>query len=120
MTLSSSEAEYVAISEVCSDIMYLKQVLEFLGLTIKLPITVYCDNLGAIFMTKNEVTQRTKHVSTRYHYVREFVEDGVVQVIFCRSENNLSDPYTKNVRGEVLKEHVKSYVVEWEFEKEGC
>ena len=45
VTLSSSEAEYVAISEVCAQIMFLKQVMEFLNITVMLPITVRVDNV---------------------------------------------------------------------------
>ena len=50
VTLSSTEAEYVAVSEVCTEIIFIKKILEFLEITIDYPITVNCDNVGAIFL----------------------------------------------------------------------
>ena len=92
VTLSSTEAEYVAVSEVCMEILFIKQILEFLKIIIDFPITVHCDNVGAIFLGYNEKnSQRTKHVDIRHHYVRQYVEDGMVKIIFVRSEENSSD-----------------------------
>ena len=71
VTLSSTEAEYVAESEVCMEIMFIRQVLEFLGMKVNYPITVNCDNVGAIFLAYNSKnSQRTKHVDIRAYYVR--------------------------------------------------
>ena len=68
VTLSSTEAEYVAVSEVCAEIILIKQVLEFLGMTIEYPIIVNYDNVGAIFLAYNQKnSQRTKHVDIRAH-----------------------------------------------------
>ena len=106
MTLSSTEAEYVAVSEVCTEIMFIKQVLEFLEIHIKFLITVHCDNVGAIFLAYNaKNSQRTKHVDIRAHYVRQYVEDGTVKIIFVKSENNAADSYTKNVSQMIFKRH---------------
>jgi hypothetical protein len=98
LALSSAEAEYYALCEAAKDVKYISMVLRSLGIEIDLPITIYCDNVGAIFMTENaSATSRTKHVDARYHYVREFVEDGFIRIIFVKSENNKSDWFTKNV-----------------------
>ena len=60
------------MSEVCTEIIFIKQVLEFLGVKIQYPITVFCDNVGAIFLANNAKTsQRKKHVDMRAHYVRQ-------------------------------------------------
>jgi hypothetical protein len=57
-------------------------------------------------MAKNVSTSpRTKHVDVRYHYVREFVEDGFVKIIFVRTDKNHADMFTKNVKGEVMEKH---------------
>jgi hypothetical protein len=53
LTFSSSEAEYVAISEAVKEICFIYYLLESIGMTINLPIVVRCDNVGAIFMAKN-------------------------------------------------------------------
>ena len=106
VTLSSTEAEYVAVSEVCMEIMFIRQVLEFLGVKVNYPITVNCDNVGAIFLAYNSKnSQRTKHVDIRAHYVRQYVEDGTVKIIFVKSESNAADVYTKNVASNIFKLH---------------
>ena len=106
VTLSSMEAEYVAVSEVCMEIMFVKQILEFLKIKVEFPITVHCDNVGAIFLGYNQKnSQRTKHVDIRHHYVRQYVEDGIVKIIFVKSEENTADAYTKNVSGVLYSRH---------------
>jgi hypothetical protein len=80
---------------------------------VQLPIIVNVDNVGAIFMTENvTATSRTRHVDARYHYVREFVAEGFLNIIFVKSADNRSDMFTKNVSADVLGFHVKSYVVD--------
>ena len=75
------------------------------------PIIVYVDNVGAIFTTENaSATTRTKHVDIRYHYVREYIMDGFIKIIFVKSENNKSDIFTKNVSSEVYDKHRDSYI----------
>ena len=70
VTLLSTEAEYVAISEISSEMLFLKGMLEFLGLKVSYPIHVLADNIGAIYLTKTATgSNRTKHVDTRYHFV---------------------------------------------------
>jgi hypothetical protein len=51
VTLSSSEAECVAVSEVCVEVMFIKQVIEFLNVKLELPIKILMDNVGAMFLT---------------------------------------------------------------------
>jgi hypothetical protein len=67
-------------------------------------------------MTENVSTNsRTKHVDVRYHFVREFVEEGFVKIIFVRSEHNTSDGFTKNVTGDIYDAHVADYMEEGEI-----
>jgi hypothetical protein len=66
VTLSSTEAEYFALSEVTKEVMFVKQVLESMGIEIKLPILIKVDNVGAIYLSNNFVlSQRTKHIDIR-------------------------------------------------------
>lgn len=98
VSLSSSEAEYVGITEISKDILYIRNLLEFLGRKVlELPIVVQCDNTGAIYLTGNRESRRTKYMDTKYHFVREYVEDGILKVIFVPTGENKADPYTKNV-----------------------
>jgi hypothetical protein len=113
VTLSSTEAEYVAVSEVCKEILFIAQVMEFLHLTVKRPITVRVDNIGAIYLANNQTTsQRTKHVDVRYHFVREYIEDGLIKIIFVKSKDNDADIFTKNLDGESFQRHVVKFLGE--------
>jgi hypothetical protein len=111
VTLSSSESEFVACSEGAKDIKFVVQVLMSMGIPVKLPVIVRVDNVGAIFMAENVTTSaRTRHVDVRYHFVREFVEDGFIKIIFVRSEENTADIFTKNVTGALYDIHTKSII----------
>ena len=79
------EAEYVSLSDLVAEIMFIKQVLEFLGLKVKYPIHVNIDNIGAIFLTNDEAAgQKTKHINICYHYVWKYIEDGIIKIVFVK------------------------------------
>ena len=71
-------------------------------------IIINCDNEGAIFLSKNQESRKTKYLDTRIHFVRDFVEDGIIMVKFVRSDENLSDPYTKNVKQRSLIKNTRT------------
>ena len=78
---------------------------------MNLPITCHVDNIGAIFIAENvTTTSRTKHIDLRYRFIHEYIDDGFMKVIFCRSEDNKSDIFTKNVTGETFEAHIDSFV----------
>ena len=111
VTLLSSEAEYVAISEAVKEIKFIYYLLQGIGIEIELPIIVKTDNIGAMFMAQNDSSGvRTRHVDTRYHYIRENVEDGIIKIEFVRSIDNDSDIFTKNVNQEIYEKHVKNFL----------
>ena len=106
VTLSSTEAEYYALSELCSELIFIKHILEFVGVEIEFPIVARVDNVGAMFLSNNHaLSQRTKHISTRQHFIRQFIEDGIIKVIFVRSKSNDSDLFTKNLSKELFNKH---------------
>ena len=109
--LSSTEAEYIAMSEVCCEILFVRQILEFLGFEVEYPIVVHCDNIGAIFLANNaKVSSRTKHIDLKTHFVREYIEKGIVKIVFIRSENNDSDIWTKNVGESIFSRHTDKFM----------
>ena len=111
VTLSSSEAEYVAISEAVKEIRFIYYLLESIGINIELPIVVRCDNVGAIFMAENSSSGvRTRHIDTRYHFVREHIEDGFIKIVFVKSRENVADLFTKNVSRDIYAEHVSKFL----------
>jgi hypothetical protein len=111
VTLSSTEAEYVACSEAATEIVFIRNLLEFLGLKIEYPILLNIDNIGAIYMAENATSsKRTKHVDTRWHYVRNWIKDGIIKVIFVRTAENQSDPFTKNLPVEPFLKHTGEFM----------
>ena len=111
MTLSSSEAEYIAISEAVKEIRFIYYLLDSIGIKVELPIVVRCDNVGAIFMAENSSSGvRTRHIDTRYHFIREHIEDGFIKIVFVRSCENVGDIFTKNVNKEIYDKHVSKFL----------
>ena len=98
---SSTEAEYMALSDTCRQVMWLKHMFGELGLPIdKVPI--YADNNGSIFIGSNPIQERRiKHIDVHYHYICEKVEDGEVEILRVDSNDNTADGFTKPV-GRVL------------------
>ena len=112
VTLSSSEAEYVALSEAAKEVKFAYQLLVSMDMKVKLPVVDHVDNLGAVFMSENvSVSQRTKYVDIRYRFVQEFVLDRFIKVIFVRTEDNDSDIFTKNLGGDLHERHSKKMIV---------
>ena len=113
VSLSSAEVEWIALSEAIKEILFVIQVLEALELPIEKPVVVRVDNMGAIFMAKNTTaTKRTKHIDVRANFVHEHVDEetGQMIIVFVRSEDNKSDPMTKNVPKNVMQDHTGEYL----------
>ena len=110
MTLSSTKAKYVAISELCAELLFVSMVLSFLGKKINYPNILCCDNVGAILLAhKTKTSHRTKHIDTHYHFVCKYIEDNVLKIVFVKSAENQADPYTKNMGEEILKKNTDMY-----------
>ena len=72
---------------------------------VRLPAIIYEDNLGAIYLVKNQqVSSRTKHIDIRHHYLRD-LQGSKLDIRFVRSENNSSDIMTKNTPNELFQRH---------------
>ena len=69
----------------------------------QLPGIIYEDNEGAIFLAKNQqVSMRTKHIDVRYHFIRDLVQEKMLNIVYVRSEENYADIMTKNVSVEIF------------------
>ena len=67
---------------------------------------VLIDNIGAIETLNMKTGKcRTKHVDTRYHWIRQFVDDEIVDVKYIKSENNVADICTKNLQPKLFEKH---------------
>ena len=66
VVLSTTEAEYMALSEVVKEIKFIVQLLQTMNIEVELPITVHVDNVGAIWLSNNHTTSdRTKDIDIR-------------------------------------------------------
>jgi len=111
VTLSTIEAEYVACSEVVKEVLFILQLLRHLKVKIQLPICVHVDNIGAIFLAENQnSSDRTTHIDTRYHFVRQYIKDGTVLIEFVRSCDNDSDNFMKNTTSETHHRHSEKLI----------
>ena len=99
VALSSTEAEYMALSEATQEAIWLKSFACELGeLGKDDSILVFEDNQGSIALAKNpEFHKRTKHIDIRYHFVREKVESGEVAIEYCPTQDMLADIMTKPI-----------------------
>ena len=72
--ISTTEAEYMALSEVMTTLKYIVMVLQSMEIEVELPITVYIDNIRARFLANNHTTSdHTKHVNIHYHIIHEYI-----------------------------------------------
>ena len=111
VSLSSTEAEFIALSEAISEILFVRNIIVFLGGFINLPIQVFVDNMGALYLAENNSSNsRIRHMEARNLFIREFIRDGVVEVVFVRSEDNRADILTKNVSIILHDRHCEVYM----------
>ncbi|GJV14424.1 retrotransposon protein, putative, ty1-copia subclass [Tanacetum coccineum] len=97
VALSSIEAEYMALTKAVKEAIWLRGLLEELGVELN-TVTVNCDNQGAIHLSHNHVFhKRTKHINVRYHFIREVLEAKLVKVLKVGTEHNVADALTKVV-----------------------
>ncbi|GKF23585.1 hypothetical protein Tco_0075907 [Tanacetum coccineum] len=93
--ISSTEAEYIALSGCCSQILWMRSQLTNYGFQFN-KIPLYCDNKSAIALCYNNVQHsRAKHIDIRYHFIKEQVENRIVELYFVRTEYQLADIFTK-------------------------
>ncbi|GJW96723.1 hypothetical protein Tco_0178531 [Tanacetum coccineum] len=93
--ISSTKAEYIALSGCCSQILWMRSQLTDYGFKFN-KIPLYCDNKSAIALCCNNVQHsRAKHIDIRYHFIKEQVENGIVELYFVRTEYQLADIFTK-------------------------
>lgn len=95
VTLSSTEAEYVAACAAAQECIWLERVLKDLYITVEHPISIFEDNRGCIMIGKNPETKRSKHIDTKYHYLRELIRDGRIELKSIASKDQVADILTK-------------------------
>jgi hypothetical protein len=94
---STAESEYMAAALATRELVWLKRICYDLKIPRKEDVVVLkCDNKAAIFMAENSAdTARTKHIDVSYHFVRDQVARGAIRVVYCNTDENAADMFTK-------------------------
>ena len=96
VALSTMEAEFMAACAAAQESVWLIQLLKELSCELKEPIVLFEDNKACIDYSKNSTNhQRTKHISVRYHFIRDLITDKVLHLQAIPTEENIADILTK-------------------------
>eukprot|EP00253_Pinus_taeda_P036610 PITA_36610 len=99
VALCTTEAEYVAATAAACQAVWMRRMLRSLGQAQAKGTMIFCDNSSAIALSNNFVFhKRTKHIDTRFHYIRELVNDGEIVLQHCRTQEKVADILTKPLR----------------------
>lgn len=98
VALSSTEAEFIALSEACKESVWLQRILEDLNWKGPKPTTIYEDNQSVLKLITNEnLSSRTKHIDTKTHFVKDYIDKGLIICEYCPTEHMLADLLTKGL-----------------------
>jgi hypothetical protein len=88
--------EYILLTAVAREVLYLQALIAELYERVISPIHIYCDNQGAITLASNgKFHTRTKHIDLQFHFVRSLVKNGIFNIQYCPTEENIADIFTK-------------------------
>ncbi|GJS85385.1 hypothetical protein Tco_0751926 [Tanacetum coccineum] len=110
-TMSATEVEYIAASEAAMKAVWIRKFILGLGIvpTINKPIKMFCENSVALLITNDPGAQKgARHYHRRYHYVRECIELGEINLLKVHTDDNLADPFTKALAKGKLIQHARS------------
>jgi hypothetical protein len=106
VALSTTEAEYQAISEGAKEALWLKNFLTELGCHPKAPIALWNDNTGAVALAHDPLHHaRTKHIDIKYHFIRDLIERRIVALKYMSTEHMPADILTKCISSSTIQAH---------------
>ena len=99
VSLSSTEAEFIAAASCACQAVYFKRVLEKLGQNQDKSTIIRCDSSSVIKLSKNPVMHgRSKHIDVRVHFLRELTKAGTVELVHCGTQEQVADVMTKPLK----------------------
>ena len=107
VTLSTAEAEMVALSKAAQEAIWLRRFLgELMRKEISIPTTLHCDNLATLALVDNRVHHaRTKHIMLRQNFVREHKDSGELNPVHIATDANIADGFTKVLNQVTMDKH---------------
>ena len=110
---SSCEAEYVALADTIAELLWVDMAIKEMGIRRSKPIKIYIDNQAAKAMAENPVNhERTKHIDISYHFIREVVSSGLVDLRYIHTKQNVADLLTKATSRSIFSQLVGKLVVD--------
>lgn len=104
VTLSSTEAEYVALAECLQEFRWVYRILGDFDVKLSCPVDVFEDNQGVIKQTNSPtISRRSKHIETKYHFVRDLLHNGEINLRYCPTDSMVADMMTKPLQSVKLK-----------------
>jgi hypothetical protein len=98
VALSTAEAEYMAASQATCEALWLRKLLVDLFDQELRPTVIYCDNQSCIQLSENPVFHdRSKHIEIRYHFIRDYVQRGAVELRHISTDEQVADILTKSL-----------------------
>jgi hypothetical protein len=100
----TTEAEYIAALECCTQMEWIKQTLQDIKIVFEEPTTIYCDNASAISLSKNPVQHsKSKHIAIKYHYLRDQDENKNIKLKNVPTQEHVVDIFTKPLKRYVFE-----------------
>lgn len=110
VALSSTEAEYIALAHATQEAIFIRGIVQELKIDLPGPTTIFADNQSCIKIATNQVTRnRTKHISTKFHFAREKIESKEITLEYKPTEHMTADSFTKSI-GVIKLEKINSEI----------
>jgi hypothetical protein len=104
VSLSTFEAEYIAVASCCTQVLWMKQTLTDIQVEYDEPISIYCDNTSAINISNNPIMQsKMKHIPIKYHFVREQVAKNNIRVEYVGTREQVAYIFKKQLPREAFE-----------------
>lgn len=108
IALSSTEAEYVAMSEAGCEVVWLRNLYKELGFDQENPTLIRGDNNSAIAMVRNpQFHKKAKHIATKWHWIRDQVQNETIEIESCRDPDQMADILMKAIARPKHKKHLE-------------
>jgi hypothetical protein len=102
--LSSTKVEYRGTTIIACEVVWLEKILSNLGLSVDVPIIIYCDNISSIILVNNLIYHaKTKHIEVHYHFIREKVLAKEIDLIHVSTKDQVVDIFTKALGTDKLR-----------------